>query len=434
MEFFSAIPKEALFFLFLVTGGIVAEVFYLFKKKLDRHEVTLPKSLERYSPLSLDKKPAVVTVTTEVLNETSKKRRLNLNRKTTLIVLSTLLIALTIPLGAYLVKQRQITEKQAAGCDARWPADPGTSCGRTTQSPAQGATGVSLIPNFHWDYGGYRPEDNGQCTTINSCSSTSASVYLFIGNSSNAYARCDVWGNDSPPKDCPFSSFKLCNGDGSCHTDGMPNLTSLQPNTSYTWRVTPYYNGIVHAEQTWNYNFATGTSATPTPTPTPTATPTLTPTPTPTPTATPTPTPTPRPTATPTPTPPGPTPTPTPTPQIACWSSCTADSQCGSGRICKEISGAKRCVNSSCETESDCVCNAACYSHCGADNECSAGQVCQKVNNDTRCVNPGCTDKSDCNCTVAAPVIPVTPQAGNELPTVAAALGGVVLLLLGLAL
>lgn len=158
----------------------------------------------------------------------------------------------------------------------------------------------------------------------------------------------------------------------------------------------------------------------------------------------PTPTPTPTPTASPTPTPtgtPGPTATPTPTPSsnIACWSSCDNNAQCGDGRTCKDFGGGtKRCVNPRCDSESDCVCNAGCYNPCGQNNECDSGQSCQKVNNVARCVNPSCQEKTNCSCVSATPTptpqVPVTPKAGSFLPTAAAALGGFVLLILGLAL
>lgn len=150
-------------------------------------------------------------------------------------------------------------------------------------------------------------------------------------------------------------------------------------------------------------------------------------------------TPTPTPTGSPTPTPSAtPTPTPVPPDIAACWQQCTNDSQCGNGRICKEVSGQKRCLNPRCEGESDCVCNAGCYNPCGADNECDSGQVCRQTNNVTRCVNPSCSDKTNCSCVSASPQptpqVPVTPKAGFFLPTAAAVLGGVLLLILGLTL
>lgn len=259
---FSAIPRAALFFLLLVAAAISAEVIYLVKRKLNSSEVTLPKSLQ--TPSSLPPQPAMMAVTTEIVSETPKKGRLT--RKTTMIILSTLLIALTIPIGLALVKQRQGVEKQAAGCTQKWPADPGTDCGRSTQSPAQGATGVSLTPNFHWDYGGY---PSGSCGGTSGCSTYYANVYLWRGNCSsgtegcgdgNLVASCNLGTRSGASyQDAPFSCFKQWR-------DG-PFLQNLEPNTIYTWRPASGADGIVHAEQSWNYTFTTGAAATPTPTP-----------------------------------------------------------------------------------------------------------------------------------------------------------------------
>ncbi|MCL4398071.1 hypothetical protein M1403_03565 [Patescibacteria group bacterium] len=191
------------------------------------------------------------------------------NKKILAAIAISLILVAGLVAGVVLVKRQQDIRSKAAsaGCtNARWPADPNTACGKSTQQPAQSATGVSLTPDFAWGYGGYRPEDNGQCTTDFGCSHQNygVSVYLFEGNqATTAFARADSMNVPILPTSMSFSKFKKCDGSPSCHTDGQPAITALKANTVYTWRVTPYYedaNGqlIVHAEQTYNYNFTTG--------------------------------------------------------------------------------------------------------------------------------------------------------------------------------
>jgi hypothetical protein len=95
---------------------------------------------------------------------------------------------------------------------------------------------------------------------------------------------------------------------------------------------------------------------TPTPTPTPSSTPSGEPSPTP----TPTPSPTPTPTESPTPTPSGePSPTPTPSPPPAkCGESCTYNSDCEGDLVCRDVEGTIRCVNKDCPFDEDCICEA----------------------------------------------------------------------------
>ncbi len=161
-------------------------------------------------------------------------------------------------IGTFLVsrQQSQSPQSKAAGCDMRWPADPNTACGKATQKPAEGATDVSLTPAFHWDYGGYRPEDNGQCVQPSGCGTYGAIVYLAKGSysDSNIIASCNVPSSSSPIKDAPFSCFRTWR-------DG-PALGPLEPNTDYYWVPTPFFDGTVHAEMNWRYHFKTGTSAT----------------------------------------------------------------------------------------------------------------------------------------------------------------------------
>lgn len=167
------------------------------------------------------------------------------------VIFATLAVILAV--GVYLVRRPQsqnVTSKAAFCSNARWPADPNSACGKATQFPAQDAINVSLTPNFHWDYGGYRPEDNGQCSQPSGCASYGAGIYLDEGSIGNLVASCALPSATSPIKDAPFSCFKAWR-------DG-PLLGSLKPNTKYYWHVTPFYDGVVHAEQTWRYTFTTG--------------------------------------------------------------------------------------------------------------------------------------------------------------------------------
>lgn len=170
----------------------------------------------------------------------------------------------------FLVRQQQdIRSKAASSCDMRWPARADTACGQSTQSPAQGAANIDLSPSFSWDYGGYRTEDNGQCVQLSGCSTYSASVFLWDADpaSNKAIARCDTPTQATPPKTVQFSCLKKCdygnvfpNDPNTCHTDGQPDIGPLKSGTKYWWTVTPYFDGTVHAEQTWNYNFTTGST------------------------------------------------------------------------------------------------------------------------------------------------------------------------------
>lgn len=150
----------------------------------------------------------------------------------------------------------------------------------------------------------------------------------------------------------------------------------------------------------------------PTPSPTvgasPTPSPTGTLTPTPTGTLTPTPTGTLTPTVTPTNTP-GPSSTPTPTTPVGCYSTCTTDSDCNNSYVCQSISGVKRCVNSSCPYNSDCVC----------------GQSSPTT-------TPVPTTVTQTFVAQPTPTTVVLPKVGVTTPAWTAAAGGAVLVLLGI--
>lgn len=136
-------------------------------------------------------------------------------------------------------------------------------------------------------------------------------------------------------------------------------------------------------------------SVTPTPTtPTGTSTPTLTPTSTP--TGMPTNTPTSTPTITPTATPSSP----------YCDASCESDSNCPGGLVCATVNGTKRCRNTSCVSQSNCSCPTSTFT-------------------------PTITPAPGTGQTTT----PKTPVAGGgDMLGIATAVGGVLLLLIGLVL
>ncbi len=170
-------------------------------------------------------------------------------------------LIVTLLVGVYLVKKPQsqsVTSKAATtSCIQKWPADPNTECGKSTQSPKQGEINVSLTPGFHWDYGGY---PSGSCTSSSGCNTYYANIYLWKGSmvDSNLIAVCGRGTSNTIIKDAPFSCFKTQNGNG-------PLLTTLEPGTTYWWRPAPGGDNLVHAEQDWNYTFTTGAAVTPPP-------------------------------------------------------------------------------------------------------------------------------------------------------------------------
>ena len=123
-----------------------------------------------------------------------------------------------------------------------------------------------------------------------------------------------------------------------------------------------------------------------------------------TPTATPTETPTTTPTATPTPTP---TPTPTSTPSPECYENCETDSACPGDLVCSD----NKCVNPECPEEEDCTCPTP-----------------------TKTPTPTPTQITE-GSTPEPTAIPIAvPKAGVISPTLLSALGGAILLLIGLLL
>lgn len=139
---------------------------------------------------------------------------------------------------------------------------------------------------------------------------------------------------------------------------------------------------------------------------------------------------------------------PTPTPITSCYNGCSSDSDCRSGLTCQQVRGVgdKKCLNSACETESDCVCNKNCWDVCGHDSECPADHSCVQIGTLKRCIRyQPCTTEDQC-CGVAAkpsvtPTIYVAkvtvPESGFIPPTflmLGGGIGAVVASLLLLAL
>lgn len=193
-----------------------------------------------------------------------------MNKKVVIGVLVGVILLIGLVAVVFLVRQQQdIRSKAATFCDGRWPADPTTNCGKNTQSPTQGQGNVSQTPDFHWDYGGYRPEDNGQCVTPTGCSQYGIGLYLSEGSeTARPFASAWIQGGSVAVKDARFSQIVKCdygnvfpNDPNNCHTDGQPAIAPLKPDTTYYWRIVPYFNGVDHALHTWNYYFTTGTGS-----------------------------------------------------------------------------------------------------------------------------------------------------------------------------
>jgi hypothetical protein len=388
---------------------------------------------------------------TELPPEVIKKSPISKKRKKIVIGILILFIATGgLLLGMRAVQQRAELRKKAAGACTGIYAD---DCNGALK-PRPDASGVSLTPDFAWEYGGYR--GTGQCVQPSGCSSYGVSIFLSQGGN-RPFARCDIT-QSTPPKNASFLCFKTCdygnvwpNDPQTCHTDRMPVISPLSPNQTYTWHVDVYGDGSVHAGG-FNFNFTTGSAPTPTPTPTPTPsptrtstptptpptrtptptptpTPTRTPTPTPTgtagPTSTPTPTPTPTPTGTPTPTPtstPGPTATPTPTPTptatpLVYHNECSLDNRC----IQVVGSGDNKCVS-----DANCVTTTpppVTHTACASDHRCVS--VAGSGTNQ-------CT--SDLNCQPNVSPVPTIPVSGFSIPTLGMLITGVLTILGGLLL
>lgn len=138
----------------------------------------------------------------------------------------------------------------------------------------------------------------------------------------------------------------------------------------------------------------------------------------------------------------GGTPTPTPTTIANCQRTCTSDSDCGGSLKCQTVSGSKKCVNSSCSTETDCICNRSCWGICGTDSECPSGLNCLQINDTKRCVKAICKLEQDCDCGAAGitptptgivtrTLTPTMPVTGSTAQTMGIIFLGVLMLLTG---
>jgi len=153
--------------------------------------------------------------------------------------------------------------------------------------------------------------------------------------------------------------------------------------------------------------------------------------------------------------------TPPATPIPGCYGACTIDADgqdnCPENLICSNISGVNKCVNNSCPASTNCVCptptptptpaptpKPGCYGTCSGDYDCPTGLACRTINGVNKCVNLSCAGASNCQCDTTQPsapsvpsepstsTTPELPKAGGVPPTIIFAMGGIVIVLLGL--
>jgi len=58
--------------------------------------------------------------------------------------------------------------------------------------------------------------------------------------------------------------------------------------------------------------------------------------------------------------------------------------------------------------------------------------MCRTVDGSKKCVNVNCSGEDDCVCDTTNPQAPELPKAGGIPPTIIFALGGIIIVLLGL--
>lgn len=235
-------------------------------------------------------------------------------RKTVIILVTTLLILITIPLAIFLVLQRQEIRKKAVG--EPLVCDPGPVRYDSNTVTVTNNSGASINLDVQENICDYRGE----------------SIPLPFGTQCNQFFR--RYSSSVPNGDTKQFSMNVPN----CKI-GQIDIIPVGVGCYNNRENKPWLGGMAFAlkANSTGYNSSSGTcpqaTSTPTPSPTGTPRPTNTPTPipgstsTPTPTRTPTPppvgsvptnTPTPTPTRTPTPTvPPGSTPTPTTPPPVS---------------------------------------------------------------------------------------------------------------------
>lgn len=137
-------------------------------------------------------------------------------------------------------------------------------------------------------------------------------------------------------------------------------------------------------------------------------------------------------------------PTATPTTPLDCYHTCVNNEDCEGALTCQTVAGSKKCVNSRCSNEQDCICNKTCWEICGQNSECPGGTTCRSIDGTYRCVNPSCDREQDCSCGLAQKPTPTKtttaipeetlPNAGTDLPTLGLFAGGLILILIPLLL
>ncbi len=115
---------------------------------------------------------------------------------------------------------------------------------------------------------------------------------------------------------------------------------------------------------------------------------------------------------------PSPTPSATPSPSpsaspTACFDTCSSDADCESDLRCQSVSGTKRCVNTTCPEDADCVCASSSPSPSPSSS-----------------VSP--SPSSSVRPSVSPSTQPQLPQAGIEGPMVLGVSAGILMMLAGL--
>lgn len=149
------------------------------------------------------------------------------------------------------------------------------------------------------------------------------------------------------------------------------------------------------------------------PSPSPSPSPDTSPSPSPSPTPSPPPSPSPSPGT-------SPSPSPSPSPTYYCWDQCNYNYQCPEDLECLEVNGFNRCLNPNCRQEQNCI--------------------CPPLASPSPSPSPQITPTSPSPISMVSqpspsPIVPSElPRAGTFSPTLLFAIGGLVLIFLGLLL
>ncbi|MFH1841148.1 MAG: hypothetical protein ABH807_03280 [Candidatus Shapirobacteria bacterium] len=360
-------------------------------------------------------------------------------------ILLGILIVVAIPAAVILVKQRQELRKEAIGepcSETKTWNDPacfnicdGHSASRSCNKPGTlGSDGVCHATDVNWCKDGDLSTGWGDCscpTPAAPGSGNAGDIQIGIDGCTVKYKNIGAsptsWTGTAQVCQSKRNTLEECNTADDrleCRNSGEVQLDSglVAPGAETSQGVCQIACGIYQVDITgivsdhgcnWDSSCDRPTI---TPTPTPTGRVTVTPTPTTIVTLTPTPTST----------------------RLSCQSTCDANSNCGDSLTCYDFgNNAKRCVDSRCPNESDCVCNKSCYELCSGDSECPSGLVCRTIDSVKRCVNPSCERESDCDCSLTTGPIPTTvqlPAAGFTLPTWGSVAGGIGLIVASLLL